>query len=449
MTSRPSIIDRRLRHRFPSLALLLAVTSLLGACASAPAPSGRRDRFPLDPREELAGPFSEGVERGWRALLAEDWKRAERAFRAAGGETLQTAAEIGRIEALVLGGRLEAALAACADLLPVGEPTSPLLVACGEARARAPAGDPLEGYQLYRRALARTTDRPGLKLRAEELRVAASDWLLEGARAGLEERAWKKARAQILRAIDLAPERAALRDAAGDIENSAGDSEKALRRYREALEIEPKNPEVQKKVGELALELNDLALAVSAYDELARGDAHFRPRAEEARMAFRVANWPAPEREAAEAPRLSRAGAASLVWWMFPEVREALVSAGIIASDAVSRRDSRAIARALALGLLEADRETHRANPDAPLNLAAASRLLLRLLAIVKPGEPDSSCLAHLPRSPRSNTEYIQVAQACGLLAESESSTTVSGRAFTRALDRVRALASSGAENSK
>ncbi len=428
------------------LGLSLIALLFLEGCASAPRKVSRRDQFPLDPREELTGPFSEGVERGWRALLKGDAERAERAFETASSEAPQMAAAIGRIEAMVLAGRSKAALAACKDLLPVGEPTIALLVACGEASAVA--GGALEAYQLYRQALARTMDRPGLKLRAEKLRIAASDWLLASARASAEQKRWKTARAEILRAIDLAPERAALRETAGDIEDSAGDRERALRRYREALEIDPKNLRVQEKVGALAIDLHELALAVSVYDELARTDARFKPQAAEARLAFRVANWPAPEREAAGSSRLSRAGAASLVWWMFPEVREAHVSAGVIASDAVSRRDSRALARALSLGLLDADRETHRANPDAPLGLAAASKLLLRLLAIVKPRGDDLPCPAHPPRSPRSSGEFIQLAQACGLLAEFETS-VISGPAFTRALDRIRALASSGAGDSQ
>src|SRR5262249_52243582 len=84
-------------------------------------------------------------------------------------------------------------------------------------------------------------------------------------------------------------------------------------------------------------ELEDLALAVSAYDKLARIEPRASRKAAEVRLAFRVANWPPSERDAARSARLTRAGAAELVWWMVPEVRNARVESGIIASDARAR----------------------------------------------------------------------------------------------------------------
>src|SRR5205085_2095115 len=138
--------------------------------------------------------------------------------------------------------------------------------------------------------------------------------------------------------------------------------------------------------------------------------------AEEARLAFRVANWPGPEREAAESPRLTRGSAAVLVWWMFPEVREARVSSAVIASDAVSRKDTRAFARAVALGLLEVDRETHRGYPDSTLTRAAAARLLLRLAGIIHSREGPPCLGAGGPKATRNSAEAIQAAEDCGLL---------------------------------
>ncbi len=422
-----------------ALLFLLLAWLVTVSCASASSVL-RRDRFPLDPREELTGPFPEGVERGWAALRKGDVRRAAEAFASARSGAPAAAADIGWIEALVLSGRGEEASSACEDLLAEGEPTLSLLVACGEAWARA--GDAPRGYALYRQALARTASRPGIEQRAEELRLGSREVLLSRSEARAKEKDWEEARREILRAIEVAPESAGVRAAAGDIESAAGDREMALRRYREALEIESKDPSLLEKAGELGLELKEYALAVSVFDELAKSDERFRPRAAEARMAFRVANWPAPEREAAQSVRLTRAGAAELVWWMFSEVREARVAASVIASDAVSRRDSRAVTRALSLGLLEVDRETHRANPDAPLTLSAASRLLLRLLAMVSPPAHDLPCLEGRARPLRANGEAVRTAENCGLLADSNSP-AVSGLAFTRALDRVRALASS------
>ena len=445
MTRRQPAVDDRPSSRLLRLAFLLSGSLVLAFCSST-APIGSSDRFPLDPRDGLTGPFPSGVEKGWKALLEGDASRAQAAFEAARAEKPRLAADIGRVEAIVLEGRPKAAVPLCEELLPTGDPTRTLLVACGEARARS--GDPVGGYGLYRRALARAADQPGLKARAEELRTAARDQLLGEARAAVGAKKWKEARSEIARALEIAPESPAVHAAAGDVEKAAGEKEKAFRRYREAVDLGGKDPEFAEKAADLALDLGDLAVAASIFDELAKENPRFAPRAEEARLAFRVANWPAPEREAARAQRLTRAGAATLVWWMYPEIREARVASGVIASDAVSRKDSRAVTRSVALGLLDVDRETHRVNPDAHLTAVAAARLLLRLLVVVTPVNRDVPCLPESRRPPRAAAEAIEAARSCDLLPETESS-GVSGPVFTRALDRVRALASSSDETAE
>ena len=156
-----------------------------------------------------------------------------------------------------------------------------------------------------------------------------------------------------------------------------------------------------------------------------------------------MANWPPAEREAARAPRLTRAQAAELVWWMVPEVREARGSAAVIASDAVSRRDSRPLTRAVALGLLEVDPETHRVSPDAHLYAAGG-----REAARPAPGDPraavgrDAVPSRVRRRGLLANAEAVRLAQGCGLIPEREGG-NVGGTMFLRALDR-RALGAGG-----
>jgi tetratricopeptide (TPR) repeat protein len=370
-------------------------------------------------------------------MLAGDAVGAEAAFRGAASEGHSLAGEIGRVEALVVIGRQREAWDLCQPLLGEGEPPATLLVACGEARARD--ADAVTGYALYRRALARTADRPGLSERAEQLRAQARDALSAKARESASQKRWEDARSELAQARQVAPESVDLLIQAGDIEEQAGKPEDALREYREALQREPENSSLREKIGNLALETGALDVAVSMFDDLARRDSRYVPRAEEARLAFRVANWPPAERDAARSKRLTRAGAAALVWWMYPEVREAKVTGGVVASDVLARRDSRALTRALALGLLEADLETHRANPDSLLTLPAAARLLLRLLGFMVPEPATLPCPRAGQRVLRSAAESIQNAQACGLIPEAE--TTVTGAMFTEALDRIRALA--------
>jgi tetratricopeptide (TPR) repeat protein len=419
---------------------LLAAVPLLLAVACASSPPGRvarrSEKFPLDPREELAGPFPEGVESGWIALSGGDPAFAEREFLRSRGARGNLAAEVGLIESRVLLGRTEEALAACRDALTGPLTTTPLLVACGEARARA--GQIFEAHELYARAAARSGGRSHIRERADELKREAVESLVHSASSGAKNQNYPDARGRIGRAIELNPGEANLHALAGDIELAAGQREKAFERYREAYRLDPKNVAVQEKLADLAVE-EDPALAVSVLDSLARRESRYRERAAQARLAFRVSNWPAPEREAAQSERLTRAGAASLVWWMFPEIREAKVGSSVIASDAVSRRDSRAILRAVSLGLLDVDRETHRARPDAGLTRRTGARMLLRLLRIVSPGSKPR-CLEGSPESGRSGVEAIRAAAGCGLVGDAEG-TWIGGREFTRGLDRVRVLA--------
>ncbi|MDQ5873289.1 MAG: hypothetical protein M3547_13900 [Acidobacteriota bacterium] len=418
----------------PAALLFIAGALLLSSgCASSTSPSVREsERFPLDPREELAGPFPEGVEAGWQALAAGDAETAEREFLRARATSPHLAVEIGLIESRILLGRVKDAVDACREAL-TGPVTVPLLVACGEARARA--GQVFEAHELYARAAARSAGRPALKERAQELEAQAIESLARGASSGAKDQNYADARRRIERAIEMSPGDAGLHALAGEIELASGEKEKAFERFREAYRLDPKNVAVQEKLAELAL-ARDPALAVSVLDELSRRDPRYQGRAAAARLAFRISNWPPAEREVAASERLTRAGAATLVWWMFPEIREAKVASSVIASDVVSRRDSRAVMRAVSLGLLDVDRDTHRARPDAGLTRRNAARMLLRLTKIVQRGKaPD--CLEGSPESGRSGADAIRAAVACGFL-ESEEGTWVSGQEFARGLDRVR-----------
>jgi hypothetical protein len=217
----------------------------------------------------------------------------------------------------------------------------------------------------------------------------------------------------------------------------------ALARYREAIALGNVPIEAEVSAASLALEQGDYEMAVSLYTSLAGQDPEYADRAAQARLAFRIANWPEPERVAARAKRLTRSGAANLTWWMFPEVREARVTGGLVASDVLERTDSRAVMRAISLGLLEVDPDTHRARPDAALTRAAAARWLLRLAAVLGRTTPKPACPALSGATARFGSDTIAVAVKCGLLSESGGS-VVSGEEFTRGLDRLRSMFPTG-----
>ncbi len=426
-------MKRRIRFELVTVA---AVVLLFGRCASAPSPAPR-DSFPLDPREGLPGPFDESIADGWRALRAGDPALAQREFGRSRGSSSVRAAEIGTIEALVAARRSPDALAACEGALEQGEPTAPLLVACGEARARA--GEPVGAYELYQRAAAGSPERPGLLVRAEKLRAEATETLLVQASRDAAGGRFAAARAAVARAIEWNPRSPQVLVHAAEVECAAGEKEHALQFGREAMALGGLGESDREAIGDLAMETGDYALAVSVFEGLASEDPRFGERAAQARLAFRVANWPEAERQAARARRLTRAGAATLVWWTFPEVREARVTGGVVASDLLDRKDSRPAVRMVSLGLLDVDPETHRARPDAALTRAAAAQMMLRLCGLLRGPGGGPACLEGSPGPWRGAADAIRLAARCGLLAES-GGPFVSGQELTRGLDVLRSL---------
>ena len=439
---RPRIDFVRRAGRFGAALLFAAAAS---RCASSSS-TASRDAFPLDPREGLPGPFDDAIGEGWKSLLAGDTARASADFaRASRTDGSARAAKIGGIEALVRAGKSAEALPECAGALDDPGSTLPLLVACGEAEARA--GSAVTAYALYARAAADAgASRPGLAARAQKLQPAATEALLADAGRDAAQGRYEAARAKVARAIAWNPRSGPALARAAEVECAAGDKERALQYDREALTFGGLDVAAREAAGRLALEVGDDALAVSVFEALAAENPLFDDAAAEARLAFRISNWPDAERQAARARRLTRSAAADLVWWMFPEVREARVSGSAVAADVLERRDSRPMIRAVSLGLLDVDPDTHRARPDATLSRAAAAQLLLRLAGLLSGPGAGLACLAGSPGPWRGGADAIRLAARCGLLSES-GGPSVSGPEFMRGLDRLRSSLPAGEEH--
>ena len=429
------------------LAVLALLASLFPGCASShPGSPAPRDRFPLDPREGLPSPFDESIAQGWLAIQSGNAERARTEFDRAGAGPSRRAAAIGLVEALVLGSRAAEAVPLCRTALSEGEPTTPLLTACGEAYAAA--GEPRTAYELYDRASARAPGRRGVALRATELRRLATSALLSAAEESALAGRRDQTRMQVAQALAWNPGDPDVLVRVADVECAAGEKESALRHYRDALAMGGLDDATEQRTGDLALETGDYSTAVMVFESLAARDPQLRERAAEARLAFRIDNWPEVERVAARSRRLTRAGAALLAWWMIPEVRDARVRSGIVASDVLERKDSRVMMRAIALGLLEVDPDTHRARPDAGLSRSAAAQMMLRLLPLLGKPSVASDCLSPASAAVRSGSEAVRLATRCGLLSESGGA-VVGGPEMTRGLDRLRSAFAFGEASSR
>ncbi|HEY2798574.1 MAG TPA: hypothetical protein VGK26_11850 [Thermoanaerobaculia bacterium] len=414
---------------------MATVLLLPTGCASAPPAGAVADRFPLDPREGLTGPFDVAVDKGWHALASGDPAGARRDFEAAASGPSRRAGAIGTVEALVLLENLDAAEPLCTRELGEAPATVPLWTACGERAARS--GDPAGAYELYQRAAERAPQRRGIVRRADELRGQATESVMAAAERDSERGRRADASAGVAQALAWNPGSAAVLVRAAEVECAGGEKESALRYYRDALALGGVDEDAQRRAGELALEVGDYSMAVMVLDSLAARNPELKDRAAEARLAFRIDNWPDSERQVARSRRLTRSGAALLFSWMYPELREGRIQSGVVASDVLERKDRAVMIRAVGLGLLDVDPETHRARPDAPLSRLAAGQFLLRLAVVLgRPGSP-KGCLASAAEASRTGGDAIRLAARCGLLTES-GGMYVSGAEMTRGMDRLR-----------
>ena len=127
---------------------------------------------------------------------------------------------------------------------------------------------------------------------------------------------------------------------------------------------------------------------------------------------------------------------------MFPEVREARAT-GAVASDVLDRRDTPALVRAVSLGLLDVDSDTHRARPDASLSRTAAAQMMLRLAGWLGGARAPLPCLKDSPGPWRGGADALRLASRCGLLSESGGA-AVSGPELMRGFDRLRSSLPAG-----
>ncbi len=206
---------------------------------------------------------------------------------------------------------------------------------------------------------------------------------------------------------------------------------------KEARKRAPSAPAVSAFAANAAAKAGRWAEAASLYEGLASTDPAFVPKAEEARVEFKVQNLPEAAHLAAESARLTRAQLASLLWWTVPEFRDALVPPGTeIAIDLVDRSDRGPLARAIGLGFFAVSAETHRVGADWIVSRGEMAAALRRVALLAGRGRPPTGCLAPEPPVPAFLSD-------CGILSDTQSR-TVTGREALRALEKAARLGREG-----
>jgi hypothetical protein len=177
--------------------------------------------------------------------------------------------------------------------------------------------------------------------------------------------------------------------------------------------------------------------AADLYEEIATTDPSFVPRAEEARIEFKVQNLPEAARQAAESSRLTRSQLASLLWWTIPEFRDGPVPPGVeIAVDVVDRPDRVALVKGIGLGFFGVSPETHKVGVEVPISRREMGALLRRVAFLAGRGRIPGGCLSTEVPSATALSE-------CGILHDTPSR-DVTGREALRALEKAARLGREG-----
>ena len=428
-------------------AILALLAGALG-CASAPpaapsrppapdAPFGFRDPLEGAPAGELSTRDARAVSAVVEAVRRGDAAAAGRALagRKRGKGPDAPPVRLAEAYVSVTNGETEAARGALAELVREWPTWAAAVEAEADvAAAQGRSADALERYRALLRLLP--SDRRA-KARVESLRAGLAEGKRAEAEGALVRGDVDAARRAALGLLQLEPDSPAGLVLLSRAAAAGGNGEDAWTWAKEARRRAPGDRAVAAFAGDAAARAGRWADAASLYEELAAADPSFVPKAEEARLEFRVQNLPEAARHAAESARLTRAQLASLLWWAVPEFREALVPPGVeIAVDVVDRPDRAALVRAIGLGFLPVSSETHRVGADVAVARAEMGPVLRRVAILAGRGRTPRGCLAPEAVPPAALAE-------CGILQDTPSR-QVSGREALKALEKAARLGREG-----
>lgn len=183
--------------------------------------------------------------------------------------------------------------------------------------------------------------------------------------------------------------------------------------------------EVQEMLAEIDVGKGQYEDAIARYERLVRNDpaGKYAKRLDQVKQLFAAANLPPQVMRAMQAPVVTRADLAVLMYWTIASIRFAQnVPPPPIATDIADIPGRDEVIRAMALGIYPVDPVTRRVNPDAEVSGAALARIATRVLAI-----RGATC-ARVPSD--------QILSACGISITPDD-LPVSGEVATSVLQQV------------
>jgi hypothetical protein len=317
-------------------------------------------------------------------------------------------------------------------LLPVGDalPTytaSQLLL----GRAAERLGDVALAYSAYRAVAARSS--LALK-RAGELHPRAMEIVSHRLDESLRAQKVDEAQKQLSLLQSWGPSETITLEAARKVALARGDRAAELAAVQEIAARSPGDRTLLERRAELELEVGDPSIGLKIVQDLAARDPKdpaLARKLESAKFRWRLSQLPRDIQEIAAKPELSRGDLAVLLYWLVPQVRNSLPTAGRIATDVLDNSHREEIVRVVNLGLMDVDSTQHRFYPGSPLRRGQALRVVVRTLARFGA----AACANQNPEG----GDICDVSSGCGLLVsgeDCEASSPVSGAAGVEILRR-------------
>jgi tetratricopeptide (TPR) repeat protein len=410
------------------LTILFVITAI--GCATTPpapppAPSPQAQNL-IDPRLGWKGTTSEAIDRrfsaAWQLVLTGDFENARKRLAEVqsrdGGYAPATLAEAA-IE--LQEGKADAARAIAEQLVGVNPQYTAAQVYLAEidiAQNRIRSA-----YERYRDIVQMPSAPPNAAARYAELQTRVFDQLYGAA----VNAAPADAIPSLREALQVNPNANAAR-------LLLAQKLMAMQQFDEARqELDPilntaaaAQADVQETLAEIDVGKGQYENAIARYERLAHMDTsgRYATRLDQVKQLFAAANLPPQVIRAMQAPAITRADLAVLMYWTIASIRFAQnVPTPPIAIDIADIPGRDEVIRAMALGIYPVDPVTRRVNPDAEVDGAALARTAARVLTV-----RGAACTRQMPSD--------QVLAACGV-AVSPDDLPVSGQTATTVLQQV------------
>lgn len=253
--------------------------------------------------------------------------------------------------------------------------------------------------------------------RSDEMRARAIEILANRINDLLDRGRLEEASLGVVQMQEWAPEEATTLQLTAEVAAVMEEPEVELEALRLLVGSYSRDRKLVERYAELELEAGDPSLGLRALQALSAeypNDAALADKLALAKFRWRLELLPEEIRQLAGLPALTRSELASLLFWLFPEVRYGRPAEARIASDILDNPHREEIVRVINLGLMEMDTNLHQFSPERP---ARRIDVLSSLALLLGKHQPPLACMGEPPLTGSTSFEYVcRVTARCGLL---------------------------------